>query len=87
MAIRNETTSDADAEELAVSVDLSPYIRGAEAKVKRLTSPGLDSKNSSAALWAGQSYANGIASGIETVEKLKNGLVRVAGSEGILVFF
>jgi hypothetical protein len=87
-AVRNETTSAVDASAVAVSIDVSPYISGdGKATVKRMTAPGLDSKDSTKVTWAGQSYANGVASGTENVETVSNGLVVVQGSEGVLIFF
>ena len=86
-AIRNETTPEAEADAISISVDLSPYVRRGGGTVKRMTSPGLDSKDSGAALWAGQSYASGVANGTETIERLERGIVTVGGSEGVLVFF
>jgi hypothetical protein len=71
-----------------VSVDLSAWTRvGVEAKVKRMTAPGLDSKDAGAATWAGQSFMNGTPSGEEVVEGLQEGKVTVRGSEAVLVFF
>ncbi|KAH8112653.1 hypothetical protein DFH11DRAFT_1784002 [Phellopilus nigrolimitatus] len=88
LAARNMSTSAADAARDAVTVNLTPYLReGQAARVKRMTSPGLDSKDVSRVLWAGQSYENGTASGEETVESLVDGKVTLQGSEGILVFF
>ncbi|EJD07106.1 uncharacterized protein FOMMEDRAFT_77371 [Fomitiporia mediterranea MF3/22] len=91
LSVRNESTSAADAALDEVVVDLSSYVRGGKgksgAKVKRMTSPGLDSKDVSRVLWAGQSYENGTASGEEVIENLEDGKVTVQGSEGVLVFF
>lgn len=82
------TSSQEDRDAVAVTVDLSPYVRtDNEAKVKRLTSIGLDSTDSSAAKWAGQSYENGTPNGEEAIESLDNGKVTVQGSEGVLVSF
>ncbi|THH15700.1 hypothetical protein EW146_g4813 [Bondarzewia mesenterica] len=72
---RNSTTTDDNAEDLAVSIDLSYYVKeGREdrVKVKRMTAPGIDSKDSDKALWAGQSYANGVPEGNEEIERLSN---------------
>lgn len=89
LAVRNVSTSVGDAEKDAVKVDLTPFLRGKGkgAKVKRMTSLGLDSKDVSLVTWAGQSFENGTASGKEVVEGLENGTVSVMGSEGVLVFF
>lgn len=92
LAVRN-ISSASDAGE--VSVNLSRWTRtttggknGLGATVKRMTAPGLDSKDSRATTWAGQSYENGTASGTESVESLaEDGTVTVKGSEGVLVFF
>jgi len=84
---RNVTTSANDASKVAVTLDLSdltPHTNNAP--VKRMASPGLDSKDSNAITWAGQSYSTGKPSGTLTQETLKNGTVTVAGSEGVLVF-
>ena len=86
LANRNVSTSSADADALAVNVDLSPYLLGGEARVKRMTAPGMDSTDAQTATWAGQSYANGIATGDESAEETRNGIVCVEGSEGVLVF-
>ncbi|TFK50028.1 hypothetical protein OE88DRAFT_1632314 [Heliocybe sulcata] len=86
LGIRNVTASDEEKEATTVSLDLSEYVReGSNVTVKRMTAPGLDSKDSSAVTWAGQSYADGIASGDEVVETLHGGLLTVQGSEGVLV--
>lgn len=85
LAVR-DTTSDASAG--SVVVDFTPYLRkGKAATLKRMTSPGLDSKDSEKATWAGQHFAYGTANGTEVVETLKNGTVTVHGSEGALLFF
>ncbi|KDQ57014.1 glycoside hydrolase family 79 protein [Jaapia argillacea MUCL 33604] len=83
LSTRNVTSSQ-DAGE--VVVDLSEYVSGSGATVKRMTAPGLDSKDSSLVTWAGQSYENGTASGMEVIETLQGGSVTVKGSEGVLVF-
>ena len=71
-----------------MSVDVGAWARkGSEVRVKRMTAPGLDSKDSDTATWAGQSYTNGTASGTEVVEGLVDGKVTVKGSEAVLVFF
>jgi len=44
LANRNSSTSAADADAVAANIDLSPYlVLGGEAKVKRMTAPGIDS--------------------------------------------
>lgn len=85
LAVRNVSSS---ADTGAVQVDVSAWLRkGVAAKVKRMTAPGLDSKDSDAVTWAGQSFTNGTASGAEVVEGLRGGKVTVKGSEGVLLFF
>ena len=92
LANRNASTTADEAEKLAVSVDLSDYVgntrKGSEVKVKRMTAPGIDSKDSSKVVWAGQSYANGVSEGDEVVELLSSNdtKVSVGGSEGVIVF-
>jgi hypothetical protein len=84
---RNATTSVSDASKVAVTLDLSSLTsHTSNALVKRMASPGLDSKDSTAVTWAGQSYSTGKPSGTQTQETLNNGAVTVAGSEGVLVF-
>lgn len=61
--------------------------KGRKAGVKRMTSPGLNSTDAGTATWAGQSFENGTGKGALVVEGLKNGIVNVAGSEGVLVSF
>lgn len=96
--MRNESASATDVAAGSVTVDLTPYLRvggscsgsrdEGEARVKRMTSPGLDSKDVSQVTWAGQSFENGTAMGVEVVEGLQNGtMVTVPGSEAVLVFF
>ena len=90
LSVRNVSTSEGDAKRNEAVLDLSPYLRdgnGGNAVVKRMTSPGLDSKDVSRVLWAGQSYVDGTASGKEVVEELDDGKVTVRASEGVLVFF
>lgn len=93
LAVRNISTSASDAEEMSVTVDVGELVkrRGSaipsEAAVKRMSSPGLDSKDVSKVLWAGQSYESGIPLGEELVESTRNRRVTVQGSEGVLVFF
>lgn len=90
MAIRNVTTSEADAAKLAVTVDLSSYLRSEgkhSATVKRMAGPGLDSKASGNVTWAGQSYEQGVPNGGLQVESLEGGSLTVQGSEGVLVSF
>jgi len=82
----NSSTSAADADAVAANIDLSPYLLGGEAKVKRMTAPGIDSTDTQTATWAGQNYVNETAAGVEPVEENQNGFVRFLGSEAVLVF-
>ena len=85
LAVRNVSTAQ-DAGE--VQVDVGAWLRGgSQARVKRMTAPGLDSKDSDTATWAGQSYTNGTASGVAVVESVVGGKISVKGSEAVLVFF
>lgn len=89
LANRNVSSTDTEKDDVAVSVDLSPFITSGSANVtvKRMTSTGMDSTDSDASTWAGQSYAQGVASGEEVVEGLSGGsMVRVEGTEGVVVF-
>ncbi|QRW18868.1 glycoside hydrolase family 79 protein [Rhizoctonia solani] len=74
---------------LTVTVDVSKYLRRGSpaAKVKRMTSPGVESKDSGRVTWAGQSYSAGVPVGTEVVERLNAGKVNVRGSEGVLITF
>ena len=93
LAVRNITTSVEEADEMSISVDVATLARKGEAgrvsqaRVKRMSSPGLDSKDVSKVLWAGQSYESGVASGEEFIESTQDGRVTVQGSEGVLLFF
>lgn len=84
-AIRNQTDTSEDE---TITVDLSSFMESSRsAQVKRMTSPGADSKNSDTATWAGQAFTNGTASGPEMIERIDHGKVTVRGSEAVLVTF
>ncbi|CAE6425869.1 unnamed protein product [Rhizoctonia solani] len=87
MSLRREGVAADEA--LAVTVDVSKYLRGGRtsAKVKRMRSPGVESKDSDRVTWAGQSYSAGVPVGNEVVEQLSSGKVNVRGSEGVLITF
>ncbi|KIJ37551.1 glycoside hydrolase family 79 protein, partial [Sphaerobolus stellatus SS14] len=87
-AIRNVTMAASSADE-TVTVDLTSFIdpKRPAPSVKRMTSPGADSKDTDQATWAGQAFTNGTASGVEKIEKLNRGKVVIRGSEAVLVFF
>lgn len=56
--------------------------------VKRLTAPHVDEKDAGNVTFAGQSFAAGTGSGEVVVEEVgADGIVKVRGSEAILVFF
>lgn len=86
MALRREGVAADEAE--TVSVDLTRWARsGVAPKVKRMSSPGVESKASDKVTWAGQSYENGVPVGSLVVEGLSAGKVSVRGSEGVLIVF
>lgn len=88
LSVRNQTATPAQAEAVAVTLNVSQYAAAGKAPtVKRMTAPGLDSKDSTRVTWAGQSYANGVPNGTAVVEGLQGGKVTIQGSEGVLVFF
>lgn len=85
MALRREGVA---ADEETVTVDVGKYVRnGKAAQVKRMSSPGVESKDSDRITWAGQSYSAGVPVGSEVVEQLSAGKVSVRGSEGVLITF
>ncbi|KAG8736799.1 hypothetical protein FRC12_017445, partial [Ceratobasidium sp. 428] len=53
-------------------------------KLKRMTAPGLDEKNTDFVTWAGQAYTNGSTSGRLEVERASNGVVWIRDSEAVL---
>ncbi|KAG9093425.1 hypothetical protein FS749_014402 [Ceratobasidium sp. UAMH 11750] len=86
MALRREGRVANETE--TVVVDVSKWSRsGKEAKVKRMSAAGVDSKDVNKVTWAGQSYTNGVPLGELNMERPKAGRVRVRGSEGVLVVF
>jgi len=71
-----------------VSLDISHHSHAHRGWAKRMTSPFVDEKDSAKATWAGQSFENGTASGGLNIEEVGQGsVVRVRGSEALLVFF
>ncbi|KAF2227320.1 glycoside hydrolase family 79 protein [Elsinoe ampelina] len=68
-------------------VGLGEYTLGAKAWVKRLTAPKVDEKDGAKTTWAGQAFPLGEAVGEAVVEEVEGGVVRVRGSEAVLVFF
>jgi hypothetical protein len=55
-------------------------------RLKRMTAPGLDEKNTDLVTWARQAYTNGTASGKLEVERISDDSVWVRDSEAVLVF-
>ncbi|KAG9128365.1 hypothetical protein FRC07_000039 [Ceratobasidium sp. 392] len=86
MALRLEGAGANEVE--TVMVDVSRWARnGKEIKVKRMSAPGMNSKDVGNVMWAGQSYTDGVPVGKLDVEKPEGGQVSVKGSEGVLVVF
>ncbi|EUC46700.1 glycoside hydrolase family 79 protein [Bipolaris oryzae ATCC 44560] len=56
-------------------------------RVKRMTAPFVDSKDSKVTTWAGQSFPQGKVVGEMEIEVVEDGVVSVRGSEAVLVFF
>lgn len=56
------------------------------ARVKRMSAPGLDEKDTDRVTWAGQAYTNGTAFGNLEVERVSGGAVWVRDSEAVLIF-
>ncbi|KZV68175.1 glycoside hydrolase family 79 protein [Peniophora sp. CONT] len=71
----------------SVSVNVTSLAGEGAVKVKRMTAPGMDSKDVDYVTWAGQAYTNGTATGDEVVEEVDDGIVVVNGVEGVIVFF
>ncbi|KAH8822707.1 hypothetical protein DL96DRAFT_1714151 [Flagelloscypha sp. PMI_526] len=88
MAFVNSTIPHDDPK--IVQVDLQDWLQQKShtnsVAAKRMTAPGIDTKQSDLVTWAGQAWTNGTAFGREEVEKVNNGLVKVRGSEAVLVF-
>lgn len=56
--------------------------------VKRLTAPFVDEKDAGNVTWAGQTFEQGVGQGEVVVEEVgPDGVVKVRGSEAVLVFF
>lgn len=55
-------------------------------RLKRMTAPGIDEKNTDLVTWAGQAYTNGTASGKLQLERVPNDVVWIADSEAALIF-
>ena len=58
------------------------------AYVKRMTAPTVDEKLTEKVTWAGQSFKNAKPEGVVQIERVgSDGIVKVRGSEAVLVFF
>ncbi|KAF7311470.1 Glycoside hydrolase family 79 protein [Mycena kentingensis (nom. inval.)] len=79
----NSTMSEAEVEATTVGLTLG---RNKVVNVKRLTGFN-DEKDADFVTWGGQAWTNGTASGRLKVEEIRNGVVRVRGSEAVLVRF
>ena len=71
-----------------VHLDFSEHCRGGKAWVKRMTAPHVDSKDGQETTWAGQHFIDGSAKGQLDIEEAgSGGIVKIRGSEAVLVFF
>lgn len=68
--------------------DISAYKQSLNSQVtiRRLTAPGADVKEANVTSWAGQTFAEGVASGKVVEEKVTGGKISVGASEAVLVF-
>ncbi|CAE6450043.1 unnamed protein product, partial [Rhizoctonia solani] len=81
-SIFNKTNASGDAPGIRV------YIGGSgsrASRLKRMTAPGLDEKNTDLVTWAGQTYTNGSADGRLKLEPVINNTVWVRDSEAVLI--
>ncbi|KAG8678542.1 hypothetical protein FRC08_017684, partial [Ceratobasidium sp. 394] len=86
MALRREGVAADEAK--TVTIDVSKWAQvGKAAKVKRMSAPGVESKDVGRVTWAGQSYTSGVTVGKLAIEGLDAGRVSVKGSEGVLITF
>jgi hypothetical protein len=73
--------------EFEVNVQLGDEAQGCK-RAKRMTAPFVDEKASSRSTWAGQAFPLGEPVGDMVIETVgEDGIVRVRGSEAVLVFF
>jgi hypothetical protein len=76
-------------EDFTVTVDLSQYTQDLDspARLKRMTAPYVDEGKTEVTTWAGQSFKNGGPTGALDIEEIgSEGLVKVRGSEAVLIF-
>ncbi|KAK7753390.1 hypothetical protein SLS62_004680 [Diatrype stigma] len=78
--------------DFSINVDISSYIEETKlssprVNMKRLTAPSIDETDSNKVTWAGQSFKNGDSTGYVEIEQLStDNIVKVRGSEGVIVF-
>lgn len=82
----NSTMGEAGVRATSLGMDISGLVHKKKATLKRLTAPGSDEKNADYVTWAGQAWTNGTAEGKEAIEAVKNGKIKLRGSEAVLVF-
>ncbi|CAE6428102.1 unnamed protein product [Rhizoctonia solani] len=81
-SIFNKTNASGDAPGIRVHLGGS----GSRAsRLKRMTAPGLDEKNTDLVTWAGQAYTNGSAVGKLKLESIVNNTVWIRDSEAVLI--
>lgn len=76
-------------EDFTLTVDLSQYTQDLDspAQLKRMTAPYVDEGKTEETTWAGQSFKNGDPTGALDIEEIgSDGLVKVRGSEAVLIF-
>lgn len=87
LQIYNTTQAGTDIR-LNGTFDISAYVRDPrqQVRIRRLQAPGADVKEGNQTLWAGQSYATGLATGDIREEIVEGPLINVQASEAALVF-
>ncbi|CAE6402824.1 unnamed protein product [Rhizoctonia solani] len=81
-SIFNKTDASGDAPGIRVHIGGSA---SRASRLKRMTAPGLDEKNTDLVTWAGQAYTNGSAVGKLKLEPVINNTVWVRDSEAVLI--
>jgi hypothetical protein len=76
-----------DGERPSVAFNISNYLASSDTvvTVRRLQAPGFEVNNGSLTTWAGQTFENGVASGILMEEKISGGVIEVEASGAALV--
>lgn len=87
LQIYNTTQAETDIR-FNATFDISAYVRDPrqQVRIRRLQAPGADVKEGNQTLWAGQSYATGLATGDIREEVVEGPLINVQASEAALVF-